>query len=192
MQVYKDFMIDIETTGTDPAVNAIIQLAVRPFNLETGEIGEEAFEVCMHIPKGRVWNQGCADWWTGDPDRKATLEYIAKNRQPWLDSMNKFKEFVREQSGQDPIGIRFWSCRTMDWEFIQSYAYSYDWDTPFHFCNYREMNAYIGGMTGLVDNKDINETRPERDEAMSHNAVYDCDWQIGWLMKVKAETEQGK
>lgn len=51
-------MVDIETTGTDPYHNAMVQLAAIEFNYRTGDIGR-TFNMSLEIPRGRYWDEDC-------------------------------------------------------------------------------------------------------------------------------------
>ena len=183
MPLKKEFdhvMVDIETTGVNPAKAAHIQIAARPFCLETGEMCDEYFEACLHVPENRGWESGCVEWWTSDEDRKETLKYIKDNRQDYMEVMTNFRHFVLDNCKH--IGVEFWSNHTLDWEFIQSYMFDYGWENPFHFSNYRELNSFVGGVLRTSDRKTISDTRPE--QPTSHNAIEDVDYQIKWLFSV--------
>ncbi|WP_164034138.1 3'-5' exoribonuclease domain-containing protein, partial [Serratia marcescens] len=63
-----DYMIDVETTGTIPEENAIIQIAAVRFNRHTKEIDHRFFDRALTVPEGRYWSESTRDWWMGQPD----------------------------------------------------------------------------------------------------------------------------
>jgi len=62
---YTDLMLDLETVGTTPGC-AIIQIAAVPFNIETGEISDNVFNMSINLEEqlanGYTSNQDTLDW----------------------------------------------------------------------------------------------------------------------------------
>ena len=65
---FPDIMVDLETTGTSPDETAIIQIAAVRFNLQTGEVDPNVFDMCLSIPPRRYWDEGTRAWWSKMPD----------------------------------------------------------------------------------------------------------------------------
>lgn len=63
-------MLDIETTGIDPAHSHIIQIAAVRFNLETKEIDvDNMFDMSlMMMSANRFWDEGTRAWWGRQKD----------------------------------------------------------------------------------------------------------------------------
>ena len=62
MSKFEDFMVDIETTGFRPDKNAILQIGVVPFNLETQEVSDEQLDLVLAVPGWREWDPGTWAW----------------------------------------------------------------------------------------------------------------------------------
>ncbi len=63
---YTDLMLDIETAGREPGC-AIIQIAAVPFNINTGDISKNVFEMSINldhqIKNGYKFDKGTLAWW---------------------------------------------------------------------------------------------------------------------------------
>lgn len=163
-----DVMIDIETTGTDPYHNAMIQLAAIQFNYETQEIGS-VFNHCLRIPAGRYWDEDTREWW--GKQKAHILQDIYSKMQDPRDVTLAFNDFICS-AGQP---LRFWSRGSFDWWFVQSY---FDWcDRPMPFAHNAAMDlrAFQSGLFGKPKEPDMSWLTHPGD---AHNALYDCVLQL--------------
>jgi DNA polymerase III epsilon subunit-like protein len=169
---YPDFMIDVETMGTRPDRNQMIQLAVIPFNHKTGEVSSRVFNRCLEPSEFRNIDKTTMEWWLKDEGRKAVLNRINSRLDPVREVLLAFTKFVIDTPRETPAV--FWgNSPGFDWFFLSGYAKDYAVTFPFNYYNQRELKSYVCGMTGLDWE---NVKKPERQFA--HDALYDCAYQI--------------
>ena len=61
-------MVDIETTGTSPDRNAVIQIAAVKFDPYEGTVDSDFFNRCLLIPPNRFWDEDTRGWWLKKPE----------------------------------------------------------------------------------------------------------------------------
>ena len=138
--IFPDIMVDLETTGTSPDETAIIQIAAVRFNLQTGEVDPNVFDMCLSIPPRRYWDESTRAWWAKMPD---VLMDIWKRQRPPELVMRAFADWVRatDTGGED---LHFWSKPiSFDWAFLQSYFRQFEVGNPFHYRHAQDMNTFI-------------------------------------------------
>lgn len=142
----RDVMIDLETTGTSPDINAIIQIAAVRWDYETGEVGP-AFVASLDIPYGRYWDEGTREWWM---QRPTTYAKIVESAMPAAEVFLRFAEWCRD-TGPALSGMqqRVWAKPIhFEWPFLQSYARQFGEDLPFHYRNAVDLNSFNRGLAG--------------------------------------------
>lgn len=166
-----DYMIDVETTGTNPEENAIIQIAAVRFNRHTKEIDHDFFDRALMVPTGRYWAEDTRDWWMGQPE---VLQGILSRAEPPEIVIRAFWEWVAKGSSVMPRA--FWAKpTTFDYNFIASYFRQYGLMQPFHFREAIDLNSYLLGK-GHENRRDYwKGIEPVGD---AHNALHDCLYQI--------------
>jgi hypothetical protein len=169
-----DVMIDIETSGTDPYHNAMIQLAAIQFNYGSGEIGP-TFNRCLTIPAGRYWDESTRQWW-GQQKPGILQGILAKSEEPQL-VVEDFHRFIC-----DAGRLRFWSRGSFDWWFIQSYMDQYNLPMPFAFHQARDLRSFQAGLRGTADEPDMSWVTAKGD---AHNALFDCVIQLKRLFSAR-------
>lgn len=169
---YPDFMVDVETMGTRPDWNQMIQIAIVPFNHKTGEVSKQVFNRCLEPSPYRNIDKETMAWWMRDKDRKAILHLINSRLDPIREVLSDLGKFVTDTPRTTPAV--FWgNSPGFDWFFLSGYAKDHAVTFPFHYHNQRELKSYVCGVTG----KDWNDiAKPERQFA--HDALYDCLYQI--------------
>lgn len=171
---YPDVMVDIETTGTRPDRNAILQIAAVKFNLETREVSPDFFNQCMTVPKWRSWDQGCVEWWSQQPD---VLRNIMAQSQDPKTVMTSFQKYIVD-AGQP----RMWSKPShFDFVFISGYFEDYDMVNPLSYRDAIDMNSFIRGMyiPELTDTSKFEKTITH--EGAAHDGLQDCFFQLKTL-----------
>lgn len=178
-QPMTDMMVDVETTGTNPAHGAMIQLAAIKFNYDTGEIGG-TFNRCLTMPPGRFWDDSTRQWW-GQQKPEILQGILARAEDPRA-VMEEFMRFATD--GAPRGGFRFWSKPlSFDWGFVASYCAMYGFPMPFAFWQARDMRSFIAGLRGCPHNVDMDHVTLVGD---AHNALYDCALQLKQLFAAKA------
>lgn len=166
-----DYMIDIETTGTNPEENAIIQIAAVRFNRLTGEIDPKFFDRCLHVPPGRYWAEDTREWWMNQPE---VLTGLLTRAEPPEMVIKAFWEWVA--AGPSICPRAFWGKPiTFDYNFINSYFRQYGLMQPFHYREAVDLNSYLLGR-GHENRREYWKTIEPVGDA--HNALHDCLYQI--------------
>jgi DNA polymerase III alpha subunit (gram-positive type) len=171
-----DVMVDIETTGTDPSINAMIQLAAIRFNWHTGEIDtENMFNLCLEIPGNRYWAEDTRGFWRSQPD---VLESIMIRAQPAAWVMQKFNEWC------GVLPLRMWAKPiSFEWPFIQSYAKQFHQELPFHFRDAIDLQSFIRGTRQNPGAKAFDKEVPF--DGPAHDAIFDVIHQIAVVFEAK-------
>ena len=174
---YFDVMVDIETTGTDPGQNAIIQLAAVRFSLETRELDTASmFNRCMFIPPRRFWDEGTRSWW-GQQKREILADIYARMEDPKT-VLEAFSKWALESGSDQPL--RFWGKPThFDYSFVQNYMNQFEVYNPFHFRWATDLNSFIRGRAGSSQVESFKNDF----QGDAHNALFDVINQIDCLFK---------
>jgi oligoribonuclease (3'-5' exoribonuclease) len=164
-------MVDIETTGTDPAHSAIIQIAAVAFNLKEKTIDHDFFNECLAIPSTRFWDESTRDWWlnTNEP----LLLKLLQQGQLADDVMFKFISWVgakgRVRLAAKPVSFES--------PFLESYCRMVNLPNPFRYYESLDVNSYIEAK-GHV-RKEFWDNLPFEGE--KHDAIFDVLHQIKGL-----------
>lgn len=174
--VMTDIMVDIETTGTNPAYNAIMQIGAIQFNYDTGEIGP-VFNRCLAMAPNRFWSDSTRTWWS--KQRKDTFNSIIDRMEDPGTVMRDFAAYAN-LGGE---GLRFWAKPTIfDYTFIESYCEQYGMAMPFSYRTTRDLNTYLAAMAGGANHQDMEHIQPP---ANAHDALADCVFQLKLLFAAK-------
>lgn len=173
MSNFTDVMVDIETNGTDPHNNSIIQICAVKFNLTTREVSSEVFNRCLNPkPRRAVDQDTMVNFWGKLPD---VYKSIVARMEPPETVMRDLVRWV----GSDEL--RFWGKPiTFDFSFIDSYFKDYGIVNPFFWRTARDLNSYIAG---LRHNAEHPDTSYVEFEGQAHDAFYDTFHQIKMLFE---------
>lgn len=176
---FPDVMVDIETTGTDVGLNAILQIAGVKFNLEKGTVSHDFFDRCLVMAPRRAFDEGCRNnFWS---KHTAVLQSIWGRGEDPLTVLQAFRDWAGPNT-------RFWGKPThFDFSFIQNYYTQYDMQMPFHYRDATDMNSFIRGRYWPQTPPDF-----ERELEFSgdlHNALHDALHQVKVLFAVKEATQ---
>ena len=180
---YTDCMVDIETTGTQPDRNAIIQIAAVKFNLKKRTVCPVFFNKSLTMPKHRHWDQDTAVWWS---KKKSVLHDIQSRAEPHAKIIREFADF----SYQTP-SMKFWSKPShFDFMFISSYLSDQELPNPFHYAEAMDVRSFWRGLY-------YPEQPPEPELAAqipfsgpAHNALYDTLHQLKLLFAMVDRAEK--
>ena len=177
---FTDCMVDVETTGLDPANAAIIQIGAVPFNYHTGEVdSNNMFCASLIMPKHRFWTSGTQEFWLVD-NREVYMK-IMETARPYDQVLREFHQWVANLGG-----VNFWSKGFFDWAMIEDHYNKLNMDIPFNFRQAKDMRSFIAGLNGTNIYND-----PEVEKVGDHhNALHDCLTQLKQLFKAKEETCQ--
>jgi hypothetical protein len=170
--LFTDVMVDIETTGTMPDRNAMIQLSAVRFNLAEGTVDPDIFNRCLWIPTHRFWDEGTRRWWMDG--KKDILRSI-------MDRMECPRVVLQDfiQWAGPTNSLRFWSKPShFDFNFLSSYCHDLELTNPFSFREANDMNTFLRCLY-------FPERVPSLDipfEGEAHDAIWDVFHQIKTLL----------
>jgi hypothetical protein len=173
----RDFMIDVETTGTQPDRHAMIQLAAVRFYLDTGDVDASSmFNRCLTIPENRAWDQSTKVWWQRQP---AVLDGIQARMEPHALVLKAFCDWAGYHNSTGKPN-RFWAKPiTFDYMFVSSALSDEGLHNPFHFREAMDCRSYLRGLSGGDDY--VREQDLEF-QGVAHDAIFDVLHQIKWLL----------
>lgn len=173
-----DIMVDLETTGTDPGYNAIIQIAAVQFNYSTGEIGP-VFNRCLSIAPQRFWDEGTRTWWGNQ--NKAVFNSIIDRMEPPEGVVRDFLTFCSTDTPNN--GFRLWAKPvTFEFSFLSSYFAQYGLPMPLNFRYCRDLNTYMAAMAGGAEHQGMEHVEVPSN---AHDALADCVYQLKLLFSAK-------
>lgn len=174
--MYTDVMIDIETTGTQPDRNAILQIAAVRFNLKENTVDGNVFNMCLDIPPHRHWNEDTRAWW--GKQNQETLRRILDQRQDWRAVMNELVKW-----SQPAQSLRFWSKPThFDYMFLSSYFADADLPQMFSYREATDMNSFLRGLYKGDKVPTDEEIGVVMESNQAHDALNDTFHQVQVLM----------
>lgn len=175
---WTDVMVDLETTGTQPDLHGIVQIAAVKFNLVMREVCPIVFDWAVELPYGRSWEEGTRDWWLRDEGRRNHYGELAKRMKPAEEVLDHLVNWL----GGHPMV--FWSKPThFDFMFMQSYFKQFGRKMPFHYRTANDLNSFLRGLSH-PNKPAFNEYNVEvPGNGMAHDAAHDNLVQIQMLFK---------
>lgn len=178
MTSYTDIMVDVETTGTNPDKNGLLQIAAIKFNYATEEIGP-VFDRCLGMAPGRYWDEDTRTWWMGQ--RRSIFNDIINRMEEPQTVLRDFAAFASADLPDEPV--RFWAKPVhFDYRFIASHFESFGMAQPFHFRFTRDLNTFIAALAGGADHQDMPHIEAG---SGAHNGLVDCVHQLKVLFAAK-------
>lgn len=173
-------MVDVETTGTDPQLAGIIQLAAIKFNADTGEIGG-TFDRCPTLLPRRRWEDSTRDFWRKN---KPVYDGIVARQEP---ARQVFQDFANFCCDGAPFGGFVFVAKPVkfDWPLVESHMVDLDITFPFAHSAYLDLHSYVSGLRGSARRSDIENEVPFPTGGAQHNALHDCAYQIDLIRHAK-------
>lgn len=114
--IFKDFMLDLESMGTDPK-DAILSIGISPMNIKERTIGKGLYvrvslESCQKL--GMNINASTVLWWL-QQEEAARSEFAGNYAHtPIREALLKVRDFIQGQSGDAELDeIRVWGNGSM-------------------------------------------------------------------------------
>lgn len=168
---FPDVMIDLETTGTDSADCAIIQIAAVRFNAKAGAVAPDFFDRCLMIPQTKFWQEGGRDFWI---KRKELYNQIAGRME---DPETVMKDLIEWCGGQRVL----WAKPShFEFPFLEAYFRRYELQTPFHYRAVQDMNSFMRGLYWPDPAPDFERQLPF--SGTPHDAKWDTLHQVKVLL----------
>ena len=179
---FTDVMVDLETTGTRPDRNAILQIAAVKFNLETGDVdATDMFDRCLTVPGFRSWDLDTLQWWM--KDKRDILERLQARAEDPFTVIQAFSSWVG--IGRDKP-MKLWAKPThFEYPFIESYCKDFGVHNPLHYRFAEDCNSWVRGSGVEIKDADIEFT------GVAHDAIFDVLHQIKWILEVQ-KVRKGK
>ena len=170
MPHYTDVMFDIETTGTGPELNAIIQISAVQFNLKTREVSPDFFDRCLFIPVRRHWDESTRSWWL---EKREVLQGIYQRMEEPTVVIKAFYDWL-----DGPLcDLAGWNKPlSFDTPFISSYFKEFGYQNPLKYWKARDLRSFIDGINHGSDMPFDEKSVPF--EGTVHNALHDTLHQL--------------
>lgn len=182
----KDVMLDVETTGTDPYHNGILQIAAWKFDYMTGEIGD-CIDIPVRLAANRYWDMGTIQWWRDEPGRLAHLNELNKTGVPAREGWQALFDWI----GYSSQKFRLWAKPiTFEYPFLESHFRQLEIPMPFHYRHCRDINTWIAALAG--DPSFTTYDIPVEFEGQPHNALWDSLHDMRCLLKAKEMAAAGE
>lgn len=181
-----DVMLDVETTGTNPFVNGIVQIAAWKFNYLTGEVGD-CIDIPVQLASNRMWDMGTIQWWRDSAERMAHLQHCMSTGVPAREGWQRLYDWIGNPSQK----VRLWAKPiTFEYPFLESHFRQLDITMPFHYRHCRDINTWVAAMAG--DPSFTTYDIPVEFEGMPHNALWDALHDMRCLLKAKEMAAAGE
>ena len=169
-QQFTHAMVDIETGGTDPARNPVIQIAAVKFNIHTREVSSDFFDMVLN-PKdqpNRFWDENTLEWWLKRKDVLIELMKRSQDTKPVLQSFSHWAEWGKLELVGKPTHF--------DWSFLSALYRDYGLQSPFGYRKAVNMRSFIEG-------RYYPDAAPEWEKIIEfqgkeHDALSDCLHQL--------------
>lgn len=179
---YTDFMLDLESLGTNPK-NAIIAIGVSPMDIKGRAIGEGFYtqidaESCQAL--GMTIDASTVMWWMQQSEQARAEFKNNHTHAPIIDALRQSAAFIAEKSGNMPKkNIRVWGNGSMmDNAMLLAAFKMAGIDAPWTYRGdmcYRTLRA-------LAPN--VERVAPE----IAHHALSDAEAQAKTLFRILDET----
>lgn len=181
-----DVMLDLETTGVNPHVNGIVQIAAWKFDYLSGEVNPEPLNIPIQLASGRMWDFDTIQWWRESKERMDHLNWCRANGVPAREGFQMLFDWI----GHARQGYRLWAKPiTFEFPFLQSHFSQLDIPIPFHYRYSKDINTWICALKG-----DPGATTYDIDlpfEGMKHNALFDSLHDMRCLLEAKRLHAEG-
>jgi DNA polymerase III epsilon subunit-like protein len=165
-------MVDIETTGTSPDDNAIIQIAAVRFNPFTGTIDTaNMFNRCLGIPPQRFWDEETRSWWMKQ-NKDILMSIFARMEDPAV----VMKDFYDWAGGAYCEECFVAKPLSFDFPFVQSYFRRFGYPMPFNHSKGRDLRSFLAGLS--FPDAPFDDRSVPVDGVGAHDAIFDVLHQI--------------
>lgn len=186
MPYYESFMVDLETTGTKPNLNHVVEISIVGFNLDTRE---RDVGISVNLSKeqaGRGADQSTLSWWANSVSREVRERVFKNFLNPEInnaDELNKILDYVLYSKSPYKKEAIMWAKPIhFDYMFLSSIFRENEVAMPFNYWSTIDMWSYCSALLNF-DTEMYNSLKPERPDA--HSSLADIHWQLDWLFKVK-------
>ena len=183
---YNQFMIDIETTGVQPDLNHIVEIAVVPFAMMPNFIEISPLEYHLKFKlnfnqKNRTSDPQTLIWW--DKQSKEIRDNVFSHfLDPNLNNANTLLELAKFITTLSKGDTQFWSKpNSFDFMFTQSIFKDFQIIFPFKYWMAKDMAGFCSGISFVKQNTlDYMIYKPKVREG-AHDGMNDCYFQLEWL-----------
>ena len=183
---FNKFMVDIETTGTKPDINHVVEISIVPFDLVPNSIIVSPPEYHLkfklnHNQLHRTYNQQTMVWW-GKQTKVIADDVFSQFYNEEINNKNVLLQlavFITQLSKGD---TQFWAKpNSFDFMFMQSLFEDLGVIFPFRYWMAVDMAGFCAGLA-FKQQKVLDYTiyKPEVREK-AHDSMGDCYFQLDWI-----------
>lgn len=164
---YPDVMVDLETTGTNPAGCAIIQISAVRFNLLERKVGPDFFDRCLMIPQDRYWEEGGREFWIKRKELFAQLQSRMEDTETVVRAFHAWVGGPR---------VLYAKPSHFEYPFLEQYFRRYGLQNPFFYRSVNDQNSFFRGLYFPEPVPDFERTLPFTGQL--HNGLDDTLHQL--------------
>lgn len=175
MREFTHAMVDIETGGTDPARNPVIQIAAVKFNIHTREVSPDFFDHVLNPQDqpNRYWDENTRNWWMKRKEVLHALMTRSEDTRPVLQSFTHWAEYGKLELIGKPTHF--------DWSFISSLYKDFGLQSPFGYRKALNLRSFMEGRYYPDQPPEWEKLIPF--QGAEHDALNDCFHQLRVLYK---------
>lgn len=193
MRYFNHFMVDVETTGTRPDLNHVVEIAAIAFDYDTREQHPEPFiiKLTKQGQPNRVVEASTIEWWKRQAPavRLGVFENFIRQDLRLADQLREMHDWVFRVSDPNKPKI-FWAKPvSFDYMFLQGLFKDAQVDFPFPaFWLTNDMRSHCMGLVAPFGasyeevEEEYHSYKPPRTNA--HSSLADVQWQLDWLKAV--------
>lgn len=189
---FVNFMVDIETTGTSPDLNMVVEVCIVPFHLIQGALivsdPEYHIKFKLNDQQGhRNWDDQTIIWW-----EKQSKEVADSVFSHFLDESINNKNVLIQMaimiSSMAANEAKFWSKpNSFDFMFMQSIFKQYAVIFPFKYHKAKCMAGFCTGVAYVNHKTDDHKIYEPLERHGAHDSMNDCYYQLEWLQNAVAD-----
>ena len=180
---YNHFMVDIETTGTSPDLNHIVEICVVPFGIGNNfiEVSEPQYHLKFklnHNQKQRKYDQQTMIWW--EKQSKEIADHVFSNFfDESIDNSQVLLQLAIFVGALTKGDTMFWSKpNSFDFMFMQSIFKDYQVIFPFKYWMAKDLAGFCCGIS-FVNQKTLDyRIYGPMKRIGAHDSMNDCYFQL--------------
>lgn len=172
--------LDLETLGNQPT-SVITQIAMVPFNMETGEISPNHFNRYITIDSGL--KAGCTidgstiEWWMKQSPEAQKAVFVEPVKISLDRAIYETVQYLQDLISVDGLyGTYLWCHTSFDYPILKHAANRVGKEIPIHYRCLRDLRTIVD-LAGIDVNAYI-----EKSSLIAHDALEDCKFQITYTV----------
>ena len=194
---FSNYMVDIETTGTRPDLNHIVEVAIVPFELihTNVVISPEEYHLKFKLnsdQKHRQYDPSTMTWW-GKQNKQIADKVFSQFFNPEINNAQVLTQLAIFISHTTNGKARFWSKpNSFDYMFLQSLFKDFQIVFPFSYWNALDLSGFCSGLAYLQQNTLDSKIYEPETRSLAHDSMGDCYFQLDWISNALADKLNSK